>query len=152
MGPVWLTKRFKAAARAEIERGNRAPARPCRGFLFLGTLLSGTHFARVASVSKDVVFERLNKLVLSESVWRICHGCLGKDPLVGNCSGRSEKPLPASDFGALRGSSAYGGFVMQRMKFVVATVSLLVLVSIMGGTIVVVAGVLTPKVITAGVD
>ena len=41
---------------------------------------------------------------------------------------------------------------MQRMKFVVATVSLLVLVSIMGGTIVVVAGVLTPKVITAGVD
>jgi hypothetical protein len=37
------------------------------------------------------------------------------------------------------------------MKFVIATVSLLVLVFVMGGTIVVVGGVLTPKVITAGV-
>ena len=38
------------------------------------------------------------------------------------------------------------------MKFVIATMSLLVLVFVMGGTIVVVGGVLTPKVITAGVD
>jgi hypothetical protein len=38
------------------------------------------------------------------------------------------------------------------MKFVVATMSLLVLVFVMGGTIVVVAGVLTPKVITAAVN
>jgi hypothetical protein len=37
------------------------------------------------------------------------------------------------------------------MKFVVATMSLLVLVFVMGGTIVVVAGV-TPKVITAAVN
>jgi hypothetical protein len=41
---------------------------------------------------------------------------------------------------------------MQPMKFVVATMSLLVLVFVMGGTIVVVAGVLTPKVITAAVN
>ena len=41
---------------------------------------------------------------------------------------------------------------MQPMKFVVATMSLLVLVFVMGGTIVVVAGVFTPKVITAEVN
>jgi hypothetical protein len=35
------------------------------------------------------------------------------------------------------------------MKFVVATLSLLALVFVMGGSIVVVAGVLTPTVITA---
>jgi len=37
------------------------------------------------------------------------------------------------------------------MKFVIATLSLLVLVFTMGGSIVVVAGVLTPKVLTASV-
>ena len=41
---------------------------------------------------------------------------------------------------------------MQPMKFAIATVSLLVLVFVMGGTIVVVVGVSTPKVITAAVD
>jgi hypothetical protein len=46
-------------------------------------------------------------------------------------------------------SNEYGGLVM---KFVIATVSLLVLVFVMGGTMVVVGGVLTPKVITAAVD
>ena len=38
------------------------------------------------------------------------------------------------------------------MKFVISTLSLLVLVCIMGGSIVVVAGVLTPKVFTAAVN
>ena len=38
------------------------------------------------------------------------------------------------------------------MKFVIATLSLLVLVFLMGGSLVVVAGVLTPKVLTASVD
>ena len=38
------------------------------------------------------------------------------------------------------------------MKFVVATLSLLVLVFVMGGSIVVVAGVLTPRVFTAAVN
>ena len=57
------------------------------------------------------------------------------------------RTLALSPFG-----NAYGGFVMQPMKFVVATMSLLVLVFVMGGTIVVVAGVLTPKVITAAVN
>ena len=38
------------------------------------------------------------------------------------------------------------------MKFVISTLSLLVLVFIMGGSIVVVAGVLTPEVFTAAVN
>ena len=38
------------------------------------------------------------------------------------------------------------------MKLVIATLSLLVLVFTMGGSIVVVAGVLTPNVITAAVN
>ena len=38
------------------------------------------------------------------------------------------------------------------MKFVISTLSLLVLVFIMGGSIVVVAGVFTPKVFTAAVN
>jgi hypothetical protein len=38
------------------------------------------------------------------------------------------------------------------MKFVVATLSLLVLVFVMSGTIVVVAGALTPKVFTAALN
>ena len=75
-----------------------------------------------------------------------------KDPSWGTAQAGESRPLPASDFGALTFSNAYGGFVMQPMKFVIATVSLLVLVFVMGGTIVVVGGVLTPKVITAAVD
>jgi hypothetical protein len=38
------------------------------------------------------------------------------------------------------------------MKFVIAALSLLVLVLTMGGSIIVVAGVLTPKVFTAAVN
>jgi hypothetical protein len=38
------------------------------------------------------------------------------------------------------------------MKFVIATLSLLVLVFLMGGSLVVVVGVLTPNVLTATVD
>ena len=38
------------------------------------------------------------------------------------------------------------------MKFVIATLSLLVLVLLVGSSVVVVAGVLTPKVLTAAVD
>jgi hypothetical protein len=38
------------------------------------------------------------------------------------------------------------------MKFVIATLSLLVLAFTMGGSIVVVAGVLTPKVLTASAN
>ena len=77
---------------------------------------------------------------------------LRKDPSWGTAPAGKCRLLPASDFGALTVSNAYGGFVMQPMKFVVATMSLLVLVFVMGGTIVVVAGVLTPKVITAAVN
>ena len=40
----------------------------------------------------------------------------------------------------------------QPMKFVIATLSLLVLVFLLSGTIVVVAGVLTPQVFTAAVN
>ena len=85
-------------------------------------------------------------------MWRICHGCLGKIPRgellrPERVNSSQRQTLALSPF-----SNAYGGFVMQPMKFVVATMSLLVLVFVMGGTIVVVAGVLTPKVITAAVN
>ena len=86
------------------------------------------------------------------SVWRICHGCLGKTPRGELLRPERVHPSQRQTLALSPFSSAYGGFVMQPMKFVIATVSLLVLVFVMGGTIVVVGGVLTPKVITAGVD
>ena len=78
---------------------------------------------------------------------------LRKDPSWGTApAGESSNSSQRRTLALSPFSDAYGGFVMQPMKFVVATMSLLVLVFVMGGTIVVVAGVLTPNVITAAVN
>ena len=87
-----------------------------------------------------------------ESVWRICHGCLRKIPRGELLRPERVDPSQRQTLALSRLVMHTGGFVMQPMKFVIATVSLLVLVFVMGGTIVVVGGVLTPKVITAAVD
>jgi hypothetical protein len=84
-------------------------------------------------------------------LWRICHGCVGKIP-------RGELLWPERVDSSQRQtlalsplSNSHGGFLMQPMNFVVAAMALLVLVSVMGGTIVVVAGV-TPMVINAAAN